>query len=155
MADPSFKANCAKSRARTSTSAVGISSLRKYLAAWFVMLLVSIANGAARDFLYGKHMSELAAHQLSTAMGIALLGVVIWVFVRFFPPSSDHHAIFIGLLWMGLTIAFEFLFFHYVGGHSWSQLLADYNILNGRVWVLVLLWVAVAPYVFFHFARVA
>lgn len=119
------------------------------------MLLVSIANGAARDFIYGKHMSELAAHQLSTLISILLLGVVIFAVVHFSPPSSRQEAICIGLFWMGLTITFEFLFFHFIGGHSWSKLLANYNILEGRVWIVVLAWVAVAPYVFFRIKRLA
>ncbi|WP_066729732.1 hypothetical protein [Desulfuromonas sp. DDH964] len=130
-----------------------ISSIAKYLAAWFVMLLVSIANGAVRDFTYGKLMSELSAHQLSTLTSVLLLGAIIFAFVHFFPPSSDLEAVCIGLLWMSLTIAFEFLFFHFVGGHSWAKLLANYNILEGRVWVVVLAWVAVAPYVFFRLRR--
>lgn len=128
-----------------------ISSSWKYLAAWFIMLLVSIANGAARDLTYGKRMSELAAHQLSTVTSVLLLGAVIWLFVRVYPPSSAHHAILIGLAWAALTVAFEFLFFHFVGGRSWSELLAHYNLFKGRVWVVVLLWVAIAPAVFFHF----
>jgi hypothetical protein len=127
-----------------------IPSIAKYLAVWFVMLLVSIANGAARDFTYGKQMSELAAHQLSTLTSVLLLGTVIFAFVHFSPPSSGQEAIFIGLFWMALTVAFEFLFFHFVGGHSWATLLANYNIFEGRVWVIVLAWVAVAPYVFFR-----
>ncbi|QPK65537.1 hypothetical protein IVG45_09110 [Methylomonas sp. LL1] len=127
----------------------------KYLAAWFVMLLVSIANGAARDLSYGKHMSELTAHQVSTVTSVLSLGAVIWVFIRFYPPSSAHDAITIGLAWAALTVAFEFLFFHFVGGHSWSELLANYNIFEGRVWVVVLVWVAVAPYVFFRFRCLA
>ncbi|TXT40957.1 MAG: hypothetical protein FD135_767 [Comamonadaceae bacterium] len=130
-----------------------ISGIWKYLAAWFLMLLVSIANGAARDLTYGKHMSELAAHQLSTVTSVLSLGAVIWLFIRFYPPSSAHHAMTIGLVWAAFTVAFEFLFFHFVGGHSWSELLANYNIFKGRVWVVVLLWVATAPYVFFHFRR--
>lgn len=51
---------------------------------------------------------------------------------------------------MALTVAFEFLFFHYVGGRSWSELLANYTLFEGRVWVAVLAWVAIAPYVFFR-----
>jgi hypothetical protein len=121
----------------------------KALAAWLVMLLASIANGAARDLTYGKQLSELVAHQLSTLTGILLLGAVIWLFVRRYPPSSARHAISIGLAWCALTVAFEFLFFHFIGGHPWSELLANYNILAGRVWVLVLLWLAAAPYLFF------
>lgn len=122
----------------------------KYLITWFVMLLVSIANGAVRDFTYGKHMNELKAHQLSTISSVLLLGVVIWGFVRLFPPASRQEAVSIGILWMALTVAFEFIFFHFVGGHSWTELLANYNVLQGRVWVVVLVWVAIAPYVFYR-----
>ena len=117
------------------------------------MLLVSIANGAVRDFTYGKNMDELTAHQLSTVSSVLLLGLVIWGFVQLYRPSSGQKAVLIGLLWMGLTVAFEFLFFHYVRGHSWSELLGNYNIFKGRVWVVVLAWVAIAPYVFFRLNR--
>lgn len=47
-------------------------------------------------------------------------------------------------------MAFEFLFFHYVGGHAWEELLANYNIARGRLWPVVLLWVAVAPWLFYR-----
>lgn len=127
----------------------------KYLTAWFLMLLVSIVNGAVRDFTYGLYMAELKAHQLSTITGVLLLSIIIWGYVRVYRPSSGQKAIFIGLLWMGLTVAFEFLFFHYAGGHSWSELFANYNIFKGRVWVVLLAWVATAPYVFFRLSQPA
>jgi len=125
----------------------------KYLGAWFAMLLVSVANGALRDLAYGKHMSELAAHQVSTVLSMVLLGIVMRVFARYYPPASGRQAVAVGLLWMALTLAFEFLFFHYLGGHSWAELLANYDVLNGRVWVFVLIWIALAPYLFFRLAR--
>ncbi|MEW6447103.1 MAG: hypothetical protein AB1426_03305, partial [Bacillota bacterium] len=59
----------------------------------------------------------------------------------------------IGLIWLVLTVAFEFGFGHFVMGHSWSRLLHDYNLLKGRLWVLVLLWVAIAPYVFYRLSE--
>ena len=115
------------------------------LVVWGIMLLVSVANGACRDFTYGKRMGELAAHQLSTASSIIVLGLVIFGYIRLYPPASFLQAFGIGLFYMTLTIAFEFLFFHYVGGHSWSSLMRNYNVHEGRVWVLVLVWIAVAP----------
>ena len=51
---------------------------------------------------------------------------------------------------LAMTVAFEFLFGHYVAGHSWDRLLHDYNLFAGRVWVVVLVWVTVAPYLFFR-----
>jgi hypothetical protein len=53
---------------------------------------------------------------------------------------------------MALTVAFEFLFFHYVGGEPWPELLANYDLSEGRLWPLILLWVAVAPYLFYRHA---
>jgi hypothetical protein len=126
------------------------SSFWKYLAAWFVMLLVSVANGAVRDITYGRYVDALAAHQISTATGILLLGLVIWLCSAIVPVSSGRQAVSLGLFWAALTVAFEFLFFHFIGGRSWSELLADYNVLQGRVWVFVVLWVAVAPWIFFR-----
>lgn len=122
----------------------------RVLLAWFVMLLVAVANGALRDFSYGRHFSELHAHQISTLSGMILFGIVIRIYIRFWPPASMRQALFIGLFWMTLTVAFEFLFFHYVGGHSWDELLSSYNVMQGRLWVLLLAWVALAPCVFYR-----
>lgn len=118
------------------------------LLAWLAMLAVSVGNGVLREVSYGPLTDERTAHQLSTLTSIVLLGLVMWLFLRRQPPASGRAALGIGLLWMGLTIAFEFLFFHYVGGHSWSTLLANYDLAGGRLWVLVLLWLLLAPSLF-------
>jgi hypothetical protein len=120
----------------------------RYLLAWLPMVATAIANGALRDLWYGKRMSELSAHQLSTAVGFLLLGVYMWMVVRLWPPASVEHAWAVGALWFVLTLAFEFLFGRYVLRKSWQHLFHDYNLLAGRVWVLIPLWVAVAPYLF-------
>ncbi len=122
----------------------------KYVLAWVPLVIIAIANGALREGLYGKYMRELRAHQLSTFFGIVLFGVYIWVLMRYMTPASSKEAISIGLVWLGLTVAFEFIFMHYVAGRSWNILLHDYNILAGRVWVAVLIWVTIAPYVFYR-----
>jgi hypothetical protein len=122
----------------------------RYLYAWFVLLLVAVVNGGLRDFTYGKHVSELLAHQISCVIGILLFAVVISQFVLRWPPASAREAWFIGAFWMALTVAFEFLFFHYVGGHTWEELWANYDMSRGRLWPLILLWVLVAPYLFYR-----
>ena len=125
----------------------------KYLLAWIPMVLIAIANAALREGWYKKHFGELQAHQVSTGSGVFLLGVYIWVLVRIWRPESAQQAVIIGVMWLVLTIAFEFLFGHYVGGFSWSRLFHDYNLFAGRVWVIVLIWVTVAPYVFYHLQK--
>jgi len=53
-------------------------------------------------------------------------------------------------MWMILTIIFEFALDRLVVGGSWGKLLGDYNLLEGRVFSLFILWVALAPYVFYR-----
>lgn len=117
------------------------------------MLMVSILNGTLRDFTYGKLVSPLTAHQLSTLSGILLLGGVICFYARRWPFVSSTQAWLAGLLWVSMTVAFEFLFFHYVGGHGWAELRANYNMTEGRLWPLLLLWVLVAPVAFYRWRR--
>jgi len=122
----------------------------RYVAAWFVLLLVAVINGALRDLTYGRYLSELPANQISCVSGILLFAAAIREIVRRWPTASAREAWFIGLFWLALTVAFEFLFFHYVDGHSWAELLANYDVANGRLWPLILVWVTVAPYFFYR-----
>jgi len=125
----------------------------KYLVAWAPMVAIAVANGLVREAWYGRRVSELRAHQISTASGLLLLSAYIWVIVRLWPPESLKEALAVVLIWLALTVAFEFLFGRYVAGHSWSRLFRDYNVFAGRVWLLVLVWVAIAPYVFLRLQR--
>ncbi len=125
----------------------------RYLFFWLLLAVVAIVNGTLRQFVYGRHLPELAAHQLSTVTGILLTGVTVWLLNRFWPIGSARDAWIIGACWLLMTIAFEFGFGHYVAGHSWSRLIADYNILEGRVWSLFLVWIAVLPYVVWRLGR--
>jgi hypothetical protein len=52
-----------------------------------------------------------------------------------------------------MTISFEFLFFHYVRNIPWEVLLHDYNIFEGRVWILVLIWTTIAPWVMWKWRK--
>ncbi len=121
--------------------------ISRYLFFWLILAVVAIANGVLRQATYGRHMSDLAAHQLSTLTGILLTGGVVWALNRFRPIHSANAAWIIGVCWLLMTVVFEFGFGHYVAGHSWSRLCADYNLLEGRVWSLFLAWITVLPYV--------
>ena len=121
-----------------------------YASGWFGMLILAILNGAARDGMYARYMTELSAHQLSTLSAIILFGIYIWYFTGFFQIELSKQALLIGGMWFLMTVAFEFVFGRYVMGHSWHKLLQDYNLLQGRVWPLILIWTALAPLLFFR-----
>ena len=120
----------------------------KYFLAWFPMLLLAIINGTLRDLGYKKYLGDLTAHQISTVTLITLFAFYIGYIINRFPPTSSTQAIFIGIIWVLFTLCFEFCFGRY-RGNSWSVLFADYNLMKGRIWVLIPLWILIAPYVFY------
>lgn len=122
----------------------------KYLIAWFPMVVIALANAAIREAGYRRYVGELAAHQISTLTGCILVGVYVWVLSNYLGIQSAGQAIGIGLMWLAMTVAFEFGFGHFVVGSPWGRLLHDYNVLRGRVWGLFVLWISVSPYVFYE-----
>ena len=121
--------------------------LIEYAFFWVGAVVLAIANGTLREKVYGPRLSERSAHQLSSLLAIVLFGLYLWLLTRFWPFETAAQAIQVGLLWLLLTVLFEFIFGHYAAGHSWPRLLYDYNLAAGRLWLLVLIWVAVAPWV--------
>ncbi|KAA3653259.1 MAG: hypothetical protein DWQ11_08965 [Proteobacteria bacterium] len=109
------------------------------------MVVIAIINGSAREAWLVAPLGEAAAHQVSTLSAIVLFGGYIgWVMPRL-RPASLRQAAGIGGLWLVMTLAFEFLFGHFVAGHTWAALLANYDLSAGRLWPLIPLWVALAP----------
>ena len=124
----------------------------RYFLCWFLLALVAIANGLLRQGTYGKVVPELTAHQISTATGIVFTGIVVWLWNRTWPLESAGQALIIGAMWLGMTVLFEFGFGHFVAGHSWSHLFADYDLFQGRLWLLFLIWITIMPYLFYRWS---
>jgi hypothetical protein len=50
------------------------------------------------------------------------------------------------VLWVALTLAFEFGVGHYIFGKPWPELLADYDLSRGRIWIAALVVTLLAPW---------
>jgi hypothetical protein len=119
-------------------------------AVWFAIMLIAILNGAARDILFVRRLGDPAARALSCLTLAALIALVTWVSLRWIHPASLGDAWTIGAMWLVMTLGFEFGAGHYLFGTPWPQLLADYNLLAGRLWILVLVTTTVAPALVFR-----
>ena len=130
----------------------GFSIVGRALIYWLGMLVAVFCLGALRESFLRPAIGELPAHQIGSAAAI----VVIALFARRFVSRtmvSAGWAIFVGAFWVALTATFEFGFFHFVAGHPWEVLTADYNLAEGRLMGVLMLVTFVVPWIFAVMSR--
>jgi hypothetical protein len=128
----------------------GFAMFLRGLAIWIALLVLAVVNGALRESVLELRMGEQLAHVVSTiilsgAIFIAALFTILWI-----GAQNAYEAFLVGILWVLLTVAFEFFAGHYLFGSSWQSLIADYNLFRGRIWLLVLLTNLLAPALAFY-----
>jgi hypothetical protein len=114
--------------------------------AWLILCGVMFANGAIRVLVLQPLLGEALARQAASLSGVTLVLLVSRLFVRVSPEARSAQLWWVGVSWLIATVAFEFLFGRLVSGLSWHALLADYNILRGRLWSLILISVCLGPW---------
>lgn len=126
--------------------------LLKSLLAWLVILCLAVANGALREVVLIPSIGKSHGYILSGALLSLFVAFVACALVRFQQGITVSQGFRIGILWLCLTLAFEFSFGRYVQHKSWAELLDAYTFKDGNVWPVVLLITLLAPYfaVLFH-----
>ena len=117
----------------------------KILLLWAAIIPMAIANGIVRDTLLARLFGKKRARTVS---GLSLIAAILaWTFLTI-PwiqlPGPLHYA-GVGLVWLTLTVAFEFLFGRFVVRKPWPELLRAYRFKDGDIWPLVLAVVALSP----------
>ncbi len=120
---------------------------KSVLGIWLLFVLLAILNGTIRVVLIIPIVGAYAGQVIRSIILSAVIFLVTWYFVKKKNITSKKLTSQIGLAWFILTVAFEFVFGHFVMGHPWKTLIHDYNILEGRVWLLVLAATLFAPLV--------
>ena len=115
------------------------------LAVWGLLLVLAVLNGGVRDTWLSPVLGDTIGRAVSSVLLALLILLATWLTIRWIGPTTPGQAMTVGALWVGLTLAFEFGVGHYGFGTSWAELLADYDLLRGRIWILVLLATLVAP----------
>jgi hypothetical protein len=119
--------------------------LKKAARWWLVLCAAAFTAGTARVKILEPRIGELAAHQLGTLFLCAIIAAVAYCVVAK-SKLTPADALRLGTIWLLMTLAFEFGFFHYAVRVPWEKLLADYNIAKGRIWPLTLATNLLAPW---------
>jgi hypothetical protein len=113
---------------------------------WLIIVVIAIANGTFRNAVISPKLGDYMGHVISTFILCGIILGITYLFLKFIKIEYNKlDLIIIGIMWVSITLIFEFVFGHYVMKTPWKDLLADYNIFKGRIWVLVLIIDFFAP----------
>jgi hypothetical protein len=116
-----------------------------WVIAWLGAVVLAIANGIGREALYAKPLGERRAQVVSTGVLIGVLSAYMRGLQVVWPLPTARAAAAVGAAWTAMTLVFEFTFGHFVAHEPWSKLLAQYDVVHGNPWVLVLLCTLLGP----------
>jgi hypothetical protein len=120
--------------------------LGRALAVWLLLLVVAVASGTARGKLLEPRVGEARAHVLGTLAVVAMFGFTIWLLIPWITPTLEAPDLWkVGFLWFGLTLLFETALARFVLKEPWHKVVDAYNVVQGRIWFLVLLTVLIWP----------
>lgn len=115
---------------------------------WLLMVPVAVLNGLVRESVVRPRIGELRAHQVSVVTGsTGFLALVYALWRDDVADVQDRDLVRMGAWWVVATIIFEFGFGRFLRGFSWRALLHDYNVREGRLWIVVLLVMLFSPVV--------
>lgn len=112
---------------------------------WLMLCVVMFANGAVRALVLQPRLGEDLARQVASLTGVLFVLLASWLFVRGCPQATSRQLLWVGAGWLAATLAFEFGL-GFASGLGWRALLAEYDIVRGRLWSLIVLSVLLGPW---------
>lgn len=122
-------------------------SLARTLGVWLLILPLMVANGIFRETVLVPSLGRGQSDVASAAIGIAIILLVTMPFLHRARDRSAGALARVSAIWLVLTVAFEFLFGHYVDHKSLTELAENYAIWRGKLWPLVLASLVLAPFI--------
>jgi len=126
--------------------------IMKSLLVWLLIIPFAILNGGLRNEVIEPMLGWIA----EPISGI-ILCTFIFLLCLFLIPRLGHGNkktyIFMGCVWLLLTIIIEFII-GFIEGNTLNELLAAYNITTGNLWTLVLITTAISPYLSVKIKRI-
>lgn len=118
--------------------------IKKSILIWLLIIPLAMLNGLLRDEVITPIIGEKYALPLS---GVILCVLIFFVALFFIPRlgrGSKQTYLKIGLLWMLLTVSFEFIF-GFLRGVPFMEMINTYNITTGNLWLVIVLFVGIVP----------
>ena len=119
-------------------------SLARAIGIWLTLMAVESSHGVVRRLMLEPQLGDLRARQVSVFSGAALIVLVLWLTLKRLGPQPARRWWAVGLVWFGLTLAFE-VGLGRAAGLSWDRIASDFDPRRGGLLSFGMLVILVAP----------
>lgn len=119
--------------------------IKKSILIWLSIIPLAILNGALREAVLNTWLGEKIAQPISGILLCAMVFIITLIFIPRIGKGTSKTYWKIGALWVGMTVVFEATFVLLLGG-NFQQIIAMYDITTGNLWLLVVIFIGIAPW---------
>ena len=126
-------------------AAMNIVLLKTAVRVWLMEILVSGFNFfILMNLVYEPMWGALVAHQIGMSSRIVYIAIFAYLLLRYVKEYETKDLVHVGLLWLGLTLLFEWEG-SLAMGRPIEEILIRWNIFAGYLWPYVLLTYLLSP----------
>ena len=119
--------------------------LKTAVRVWLMEILVSGFNFfVLMNLVYEPRWGVLVAHQIGMSIRIVYISIFAYLLLRYVKKYETKDLVHVGLLWLGLTLLFEWGG-SFAMGRPVDEILIGWNIFAGYLWPYVLLTYLLSP----------
>jgi hypothetical protein len=112
---------------------------------WLLLMVAESVHGTLRTLFLTPILGDMPARRLSVLTGAVLIFLITLVTIRWLGTKRTGQLLGIGLLWVVLTVVFEIALGRLIMNLDWSRIAADYDLRQGGLMPLGLLFMLLAP----------
>jgi hypothetical protein len=115
------------------------------LAAWLVLIVAESVHGTLRELWLKPYVGDLHARQICVFTGMLIIIAVAYASIRWIRAETPLALWLVGMLWVALTLSFEFGLGLLALGYSWERMIKDYDITRGGLLALGMVVLLLSP----------
>ena len=119
--------------------------IKKSFFIWLALVFLAVLNGGLREMVISPLVGERYGQPLSGVSLCVIIFVLCWFCIPRIGRGTAKTYWIIGLWWIIWTVLFETCF-GFLTGDSLAELMKAYDPTTGNLWLLVVLFTGIAPW---------
>jgi peptidoglycan/LPS O-acetylase OafA/YrhL len=114
-------------------------------AVWLIIIFAESIHGTIRQLFLAPLVGDFPARRIAVFTGMILIFLITYFFILWINAPSVKSLFAVGLMWVVLTVVFEFGLGIFVFGYSSERIFDDYDLTRGGLMGFGLLFMLLAP----------